>query len=613
MREEGGKIASVEAAVKASRHEEAVPRSPDVLLACTDYLLRLLLPSIIFPTVQKDHSRDSVGLHAVADKRRSAEAAKDVFSAAAADNSNAPAAAGLVAASSAAASPGDNRKVVTTTGSCPRSAAGREEQQQQETAAAAAANPGPLCGVASSHLCCRCMCHRFIMEGPNREPILQYTSSATVETEEAEEPSGFSTEHTPQLSCVTSSFRPCGPAASSAATLSETAVAPAAVRAAVAAAAASGRYRGAAAARATGAAVAAEAACDAAGHGVYSFFADRLRALRQEAVVQQLLHRPLYFLLLLQSTRFHLFADVFWGGGLFKSSVHRSTKSTQTAAAAADSELETARLLQCMQQQQFRRASIPNEGLHIINEKGHQQHRAAAGAAAATGLVNSADNSNTTSSVKKYGKGAVGTRAPAAAAATLLQTVGFSASLNRLLLASCMQQLLNFIISKARRFFARRQRMHRQQMQQQQTRVQQQQTRLQHQQMHPQQQHPRLQQQQARPQQPQDPGSSTAAAPSVETDVHANDVWSEEISRREYSLEFYTFASVLQVQPQDVDEIVACALLYLLLPREDTPAQHQAVQLLLQQTASAFHIFWSECRRTQYAGRLILLGKEIGS
>ncbi|ESS29877.1 hypothetical protein TGDOM2_320610 [Toxoplasma gondii GAB2-2007-GAL-DOM2] len=157
----------------------------------------------------------------------------------------------------------------------------------------------------------------------------------------------------------------------------------------------------------------------------YSFFSDRLRAIRQDAVRQRL-NTPDLFVILLQCARFHLFAEYFWGGGMYR----KSTASSEPAS-------------------WVRRPHSPNlSDIEVRQYDSSESGVAGAGRhlSARTPPLESAAKDSHLESANN------GAQVQEVSPEATFRVSGFSPSLNRFLLSSCLVQLLGITLRESRRF-----------------------------------------------------------------------------------------------------------------------------------------------------------------
>ncbi|CBZ50497.1 conserved hypothetical protein [Neospora caninum Liverpool] len=172
----------------------------------------------------------------------------------------------------------------------------------------------------------------------------------------------------------------------------------------------------------------------------YSFFADRLRAIRQDAVRQRLNTADL-FILLLQCARFHLFAEYFWSGGIYA-----STRSAEPAPSLEgfESPHRIGRELVKHDHPAADKTRVPfgSDKSHARNGvEGRAEQLPACTPPAET--FGSRDHLLATSS---------GAQEQEVSPEATFKISGFSPSLNRFLLSSCLVQLLGIIVRESRRF-----------------------------------------------------------------------------------------------------------------------------------------------------------------
>ncbi|KEP61381.1 UNVERIFIED_CONTAM: hypothetical protein HHA_320610 [Hammondia hammondi] len=157
----------------------------------------------------------------------------------------------------------------------------------------------------------------------------------------------------------------------------------------------------------------------------YSFFADRLRAIRQDAVRQRL-NTPDLFVILLQCARFHLFSEYFWGGGVYC----KSTGSSEPACSV-------------------RRPHSPNLSVSEVTQYDPSESGVAGAGGHSSARTPPLESAAKDSHLESANNG---TQVEEVSPEATFRVSGFSPSLNRFLLSSCLVQLLSITLRESRRF-----------------------------------------------------------------------------------------------------------------------------------------------------------------
>ncbi|PFH36133.1 hypothetical protein BESB_043250 [Besnoitia besnoiti] len=172
----------------------------------------------------------------------------------------------------------------------------------------------------------------------------------------------------------------------------------------------------------------------------YAFFADRLRAIRKEAVCERLSPADV-FIILLQSSRFHLFAEYFWGGGRYCASALPPESEGSPPASGLTSEFENCPTVSAARPQPTQRGEEGSLASH--GGAGHLPAR-----------VFPSDGGDSQPSTGESHRRGTALQGPSPKDTFVVS--GFSPSLNRFLLSSCLAQLIGIILRESRYFFRRR-------------------------------------------------------------------------------------------------------------------------------------------------------------
>ncbi|PHJ23774.1 hypothetical protein CSUI_002372 [Cystoisospora suis] len=168
--------------------------------------------------------------------------------------------------------------------------------------------------------------------------------------------------------------------------------------------------------------------------GAYAFVTDRLRSIRQDAIRFRI-PREDQFLLFLQSARFHLFSEYFWGGGRYAVSGVMTPHASPTSTRVRYSQHKE--LSQCSKQLY---ESSPDD-------ESNRQHLEEVDHTSPSVLPPSAD---TLLLDPLQSKGVEDSTQESFCSVSTFRQSGFSPSLNRFLLSSCLSRLVGLISHCAR-------------------------------------------------------------------------------------------------------------------------------------------------------------------
>lgn len=176
--------------------------------------------------------------------------------------------------------------------------------------------------------------------------------------------------------------------------------------------------------------------------GAYAFVADRLRAVRQDAIRYRIPKED-QFLLFLQSARFHLFSEYFWGGGRYAVSGVMTPRASPTSTGVRCSQHK-----ELSQRYKELNESPPHDERNREHSENIGNHTSPSVPPSSARSEDTADE--TLLDPLRSKEAADSTQESSFCSVSTFKQSGYSPSLNRFILSSCLSRLVGLISHCAR-------------------------------------------------------------------------------------------------------------------------------------------------------------------